>query len=244
MKSKIHSTLIYPLILIFSYILKGKKQTYKNFFINDLKFLEKLEVLEMKEKKINKEIFLFNKIKYFFDTDSPLFDKTKVSLEINPSIYPEELNYGIFDFRKKIDMYYSMSMLSKRITNDNLIVTLNISKNTPNDNDINSFLKYCFLIYSSRKVDKLLIEDLNDKFLKAFDNMTKFLDNSEIINFSNSKDLYVITCKKNNKKFDIVWLSTNREIEVTDFEKVYDKFGNLLENDIKISENPIYAFHK
>lgn len=244
MKSKIHTILIYPLILIFSYILKGKKKLYNNFFIKDFKFLNNLEVLELREKKIDNEIFLFNKVKYFFDTTSALFDKTKLFLDIELSTNPEKLSYGIFDFRKKIDIYYSMSMLSKRSTNDNLIIKLNILKDTTNDKTINHFLRYCLLIYSSRKVDKLLIEQFDNKLSPVFDTMIKFLDNSEIVNFSNSKDLYVITCKKDKKKFDIIWLSTNREIELTDFKKVYDKFGNLLTKDIKITQSPIYAFHE
>jgi hypothetical protein len=229
---------------MFSYILKGKKKNYDSFFIKDFKFLNNLEVLEIRENKIENEFFLFNKIKYFFDTNSPLFDKTKLFLDIELSTSPEKLSYGIFDFSKKIDMYYSMSMLSKRVTNDNLIIKLNSLKNTSSDEIINHFLRYCLLIYSSRKVDGLFIEGFDNKLTPVFDLMVKFLENSEIIKISNSKDLYVITCKKDKKKFDIIWLGTNREIELTDFKKVYDKFGNLLTKDIKITQSPIYAFHE
>jgi hypothetical protein len=73
--------------------------------------------------------------------------------------------------------------------------------------------------------------------------MISYLDNSTIEKYSKSKDLNVITCKKNKKKFDIIW-SSNREIELTDFDKVYDKFGNQLTTDIKITTSPIYAYHK
>ena len=53
----------------------------------------------------------------------------------------------------------------------------------------------------------------------------------------------MITCKQNKKTFDIVW-SSSKDIELTEFHKVYDKYGKLLTQDIKITNSPIYAFHK
>ena len=43
--------------------------------------------------------------------------------------------------------------------------------------------------------------------------------------------------------FDVIW-SSSSDIELTEFNKVYDKYGELLTKDIKITNSPIYAFHK
>ena len=144
-------------------------------------------------------------------------------------------------------MLYSVSMLSSRVSNDNLVFNLNIINKKINDDNVNNFLKYMFTTYSSRKIDSLLISQncMKDKnILKAFETMNIHLEGSKFVKYSNSKDLYVLTCEKDNEKFDIIWLSTNREIELTDFKKVYDKFGNLLEKNIKITKSPIYAYHQ
>jgi hypothetical protein len=243
LKSYIHTLLIYPLLFIFSFILKGKKDKYKNFYQSSLDNSKYEHVLSIDIKK-----FEFRKvIKYYFDKNSPLYDKTKIEYKLDLKIDPFHKEFGIFDFSKKIDMLHSVSMLSSRVSNDNLLFNLNISNNSIEDNNINNFLKYVYCIYFSKKVDffSTSISDFKDEnLLKAFETVSKYLEDSKILKFSNSKDLYVITCEKDKKKFDIIWLSTNREIELTDFKKVYDKFGKLLEKDIKITQSPIYAFHE
>jgi hypothetical protein len=228
---KMHSVLIYPLIFLFSYTLKGKKTNYKNFFHSNKK--EKLLFLNI---TYNKFDFL-NKIKYFFDKKSSLYDKTNIifNLEINKE--PEVKDFNIFDFKKKINLNYSSSMLSARVSNDNLYTEFKINDKLDKNNSI-LLLRYCLLAFASRQIDYLFLDEdikTNPIFSKIYKTINLNLENATFINFSNSKDLYVITCEKDNKKFDIIWLSTNREIELTDFKKVYDKFGNLLEENIKIN---------
>ena len=243
LKSSIHTILIYPLIFMFSYLLKGKKEKYKSFFQNSFKNSQNENILTLSIEKFDFK----NKIKYFFDKNSLLYDKTKIDYTLDLDINPETKEFRFFDFAKKIDMLHSISMLSSRVTNNNLLFDFKIINKKFNDENINNFLKYLLITYFSRKIDTVFIskDSIKDKnIVKVFDTLNTNLEDSKFINFSNSKDLYVITCEKNNKKFDIIWLSTNREIELTDFKKVYDKFGNLLEKNIKITKNPIYAYHQ
>jgi len=243
LKSSIHTVLIYPLIFMFSYFLKGRKEKYKSFIQNSFKNSQNENILTLDIEKFDFK----DKIKYFFDKESLLYDKTKIDYTLDLDISPEIKEFRIYDFAKKIDMLYSVSMLSSRVSNNNLLFTFNIKKKKFNHENINNFLKYLLITYYSRKIDCVFIskDTLKDKNItKIFDTFNNYLEDSKLIKFSNSKDLYVITCEKNNKKFDIIWLSSSREIELTDFNKVYDKFGNLLEKDIKITKNPIYAFHE
>ncbi len=243
LKSSIHTILIYPLIFMFSYLLKGKKEKYKSFFQNSFENSQNENILIIKIDEFDFK----NKIKYFFDKDSLLYDKTKIDYILDLNINPEKKEFRVFDFAKKIDILHSVSMLSSRVSNNNLLLNFMIVSKEFNDENINNFLKYLLITYFSRKIDSVFISKdsiKNKNIVNVFDTLNTYLEDSKFINFSNSKDLYVITCEKNNKKFDIIWLSTNREIELTDFKKVYDKFGNILEKNIKITRSPIYAFHE
>lgn len=238
----LHSILIYPIILIFSSTLKGKKEIYKDFFIKDKKEFEKEEVLKI----LSKEYSFFDKIKDFFDRTSILYKKTFVTFDVDISKPAEENKFLLFNFSKILNVFYSMSILSKRTSNDNIILELTFEKMNPNSDEIDNFLRYALLSFGSRKVDKLYIDNKllkNKEILLAYETMVSFLNNSTIKNFSHSKDLYVLTCIKDKKKFDVIW-SSNREIELTDFNRVYDRFGKELKSDIKITKNPIYAYHK
>lgn len=247
MKSTLHSALIYPLIFLFSYILKGKKLNYDDF-LNPKKDEKKLTILTINDNNEMKEMFLFSKIKSFFDNESPLYDKTLINLYVKNSDIPEKKNLGIFNFSKKIDMYYSLSMLSKRITNDNLYFELNFQDSISKEEELTHYLRYCLLVFASRKIDKFFISykntTLSEKLISVNDTMKEYLANSKFENFTVSKDLYVLTLSKKSQKLDIIWTHGNREIELTDFNKVYDKFGILQKDNIKISQSPIYAFHK
>ena len=243
MKSKIHAVLIYPLLLIFAYLLKGRKENYDNFICKDLNEFKNSELLEI-NKGQNKNSF-FDEIKYFFDKQSPLYDKTLVNLNIHLEDTPEKKSLGIYDLSKKIDLYYSSSMLSSRITNDNIFMNLCFKDKFLDENKLQNLLRYYLLVYASRKVDRLVINKrFDNKSNKALEYLIDILNSSKIINFSKSGDLYVVTCEKKKEKIDIIWSSSNRQIELTDFNKVFDKFGDLIKSDIKISNSILYAFHK
>jgi hypothetical protein len=241
--SQLHSLSMYPLILIFSSILKGKKIDFTNFFLeNEKENLKNLELLNIHCSNYS----FFDKIKLFFDKKTPLFDKTYVTFDLDLSISPEFKKFYLFDFSRMLNVFYSMSMLSSRITNDNLFVKFNFHKRELTSNEINNFLRYCFLAFASKKIDRLYFNKnilKSEKATLAYETMLLYLNNSTLINFSNAKDLYVLTCRKDKKTFDLIWSSKDRKIELTDFKKVYDKFGNLMTKDIIISVNPIYAFH-
>ena len=243
MKSKIHSILIYPLLTLFAYLLKGSKENYDDFLSNNLNKLKNLELLEINSQK-DKNIF-FDDIKYFFDKKSPLYDKTFVNIYVDLEKTPESKSYGLYDFSKFISMYYSSSMLSSRITNDNLYIKLIFDKKSLNEECLNNLLRYMFLVYASRKVDFLYLDKstFSKKALEIINNFEDKLNSSKFVKFSKSKDLYVLTCEKKKEKFDIIWSSSKREIDLTDFNRVFDKFGQELKENIKITNSPIYAYH-
>ena len=239
--TKLHSISLYTLVLIFSYTLKGKKTNYKNYFCEDTKDFEKLCLLKVKCENYS----FFEKIRLFFDKKSELYDKTLVSFDLDISTKPEENKYFLFDFFKILNIFHSLSMLSSRIPNENIYVSLDFEKQRVDDLKINHLLRYSLLTFASRKVDKLILDKSllkDEKSLLAYETMISYLDNTTIENFTHSGNLYVITCKKDKKKFDIVW-SSKEDIELTDFNKVYDKFGNQLTKNIKITTSPIYAYH-
>jgi hypothetical protein len=64
------------------------------------------------------------------------------------------------------------------------------------------------------------------------------------LRFSHSKELYVLTCKKENRKFDVIWVNGEHRVELTNFNEVYDMYGVQLLKEIQISKKPIYAYHK
>lgn len=242
MKTKLHTAVLYPLILIFSSFLKGKKNEYKDFFINQKNDTKQKEVLEI----VSEENEFYENIKLFFNKQSPLYDKIFVLFELNLDKCPEEKKYLTFDFTRVVNIYYTLSMLSARVTNKNITLGFKFDKQKLNDVQINNFLRYALLAFASKKVDKLYFERKllkDDNSLLAYETMTSYMNNATITNFSNAKNLYVITCEKGKDTFDIIW-SSSTDIELTEFNKVYDKYGNLLTKDIKITNSPIYAFHK
>lgn len=241
MKTKLHTALLYPLILIFSTFLKGKKTEYKKFFGNAKQNKQK-ETLEV----VSKENCFYDNIKLFFDKKSALYDKTFVLFEIDINKNPEEKKYFAFDFSRVVSIYYTLSMLSARVTNKNIDVGFHFDKQKCTDVQINHLLRYSLLTFASKKVDSLSFDKTSlrdDKSILAYDTMVSYINDSTLINFTNAKNLYVLTFKKEKKTFDIIW-SSGDEIELTEFNKVYDKYGTLLTKNIKISNSPIYALHK
>lgn len=230
-----------PLVLIFAKTLKGKKQDYIGFISEDKNELKNKTILEVQciENK-----FIDN-IKKFFDKESPIYDKTLVSFKIDLNIAPEKRRGLTQDFINILDIYYAMSMLGAKIPNENIYIELDLGNQKVNTSNINNLLRYILLAYGSRKVDKVYI---NASFLdkdskKAFETLVSYLNSSIIEKYSNSKFLHVITTKSNKKTLDIVW-SSGDDIELTDFNTVYNRFGEELKENIKVSQNPIYALHK
>ncbi|BFU78480.1 hypothetical protein ALC152_16950 [Arcobacter sp. 15-2] len=242
MKTKLHTAFLYPLILIFSSFLKGKKTEFKNFFINEKKHSTKENILEV----ISEENEFYSQIKYFFDKSCPLYDKANILFKIDISKAPEDKKYFAFDFQRVLNIFYTMSMLSSRIPNNNIDVDFICEKQKLSETQINHLLRYSLLTFASKKVDTLYFDTKllkDDKSLLAYETMLSYLQDTTLVNFSNAKNLYVITCKQDKKSFDIIW-SSNDDIELTEFGKVYDKYGKLATKNIKISTSPIYAFHK
>jgi len=241
MKNKLHTALLYPLVLIFSSFLKGKKNEYNHFFKTQEK-TETTEILKVSSKHNN----FYENIKLFFDKTSPLYDKSRINFDLDLQTTPEEKQYFSFDFYRVLSIYYTLSMLSARVTNKNIEISFSIEKQKLDDSNINNFLRYSLLVFASKKVNTLYFNTTklkNEKSLLAYNTMVSYLENSSIINFTNAKNLYVLTCKKDKKTFDIIW-SSSEDIELTEFNKVYDKYGKILTKNIKISNSPIYAIHK
>ena len=242
MKTKLHTLFIYPLTLIFSSFLKGKKENYQNFFINQKNDTKQKDILEISS--VDNEFY--ENIKLFFNKQSPLYDKIFVLFKLDLDTCAEEKKYFTFDFLRVVNIYYTLSMLSARVTNKNITLGFKFENQKLNDAQINNLLRYSLLTFASKKVDKLyldkkILQDQNS--LLAYETMIKYMNNTTITKFTNAKNLYVITCKKGKDAFDIIW-SSSSDIELTEFNKVYDKYGKLLTKDIKISTSPIYAFHK
>ena len=179
---------------------------------------------------------------------------------------------GIFGTSKKIDFLYSLSKLSLKSSSDILITEANwpISNTAPwaptsekecvsEDDYTNYMLRYYFLALGSKKVQSVYWHQLiapgyglidsreglrkREAFL-AYKTMISFVQDCEVLNYTCAKDLHVLTCKKNNKSFDIIWSSSSRNIPLEEEQQVFDKLGNEIKNNIEISSSPIYAFHK
>jgi len=241
MKTKLHTAFLYPLVLIFSSFLKGKKTEFTQFFSLQSKIKQR-DILNVTSKKNN----FYENIKLFFDKTSPLYDKTNINFKLDLKTNPENKKYFTFDFFRVVNIYYTLSMLSARVTNKNIEVSFTLDKQKLDEIKINNLLRYSLLTFASKKVDTLFFDttQLKDgKSILAYDTMISYLENSTIINFTNAKNLYVLTCKKNKKTFDVIW-SSSEDIELTEFNKVYDKYGKAFSKDIKISNSPIYAIHK
>lgn len=234
------SITLFPLVMIFARTLKGKKQEYTGFISDDRNELKNKQILEVES--INNSFS--QNIKSFFDKESPIYDKTLVKFKIDLNVAPELRRGLIQDFLKTIDIYYAMSMLGAKIPNENIYIELDISNQKVNTSNINNLLRYILLAYGSRKVDRVYLSGSFDtRSQKAYETLLSYLNSSKIENYSNSKSLHVITCKNSKQTLDIVW-SSGDDIELTNFNTVFNRFGEKITKDIKVSQNPIYALHK
>lgn len=241
MRSKLNTYLLYPLIILSFPIIKGIKKEYKNFFQDIAKKPKKDDILQVDSK--NFEHFSF--IESFFDKSVSMYKKVLVSFEIDLNTPPETKKYYRFDFFFAIKFFFAMSTLGKKVPTKNLDLSLEFKKHKLYDDNINNLLRYIFIAYGSQRVETLYLdkESLKDEKSKlAYETMLSYLDGASLINFSNQKYLYVLTCQKDGKKFDIVW-SSGDEIELTDFNEVFDKYGKKMTKNIKVSNSPIYALH-
>ena len=211
-------------------------------------------------------------IRALFNKHNIKYDKVSSLLYVDRRGAPENTQMGIFDLSKKIDFLYSLCRLSLRSTADILITETNwpISNTAPwaptSENECvseedytNYMLRYYFLALASRKIQKVYwhqliapgygLIDSRESFRKrsafeAYKTMIAFVQDCEVIKYSNAKDLHVLTCKKNKRTFDILWVSGDRVIPLEVQDEVYDKLANKLEGEIKITNSPIYAYHK
>ena len=211
-------------------------------------------------------------IRALFNKHDVKYDKLSALLYVDRRGAPENTQMGIFGTSKKIDFLYSLSKLSLKSSADILITEANwpISNTAPwaptsekecvsEDDYTNYMLRYYFLALGSKKVQSVYWHQLiapgyglidsreglrkREAFL-AYKTMISFVQDCEVLNYTCAKDLHVLTCKKNNKSFDIIWSSSSRNIPLEEAQQVFDKLGNEIKNNIEISSSPIYAFHK
>ena len=185
---------------------------------------------------------------------------------------PENTQMLSFDTTKKIDFLYTLASLSKLSSNKIVITEVNwpISNTKPyaptsehecvSEEDYAKFmLRYYLLAIGTKKIETVYWHQLiapgyglidcrkgirKREAFEVYKVMLKFLQDYEIVSYKKNQDLHVLTCQSNSKKLEVIWLSTSRQIPLTDFDEVYDMFGNKLEQNINISERPIYAYYK
>ena len=212
-------------------------------------------------------------IRALFSQYRVYFDKVSALLYVDRRGAPENVQMGSYDTSKKINLLYSIASLSKRSSNKLVITEANwpISNTKPyaptSEHECVSvetyaryMLRYYLLALGTKKVETIfwhqliapgygLIDNRGGLVLKrpayeVFKTMIDFLQESEVLRFSHSKNKYVLTCQKNNRKFDVLWINDAHTIELTNTHEVYDMFGVRLTKNIEISENPIYAYYR
>ncbi len=205
---------------------------------------------------------LFNNFNIFFDKNSSL-------LYVDRRGQPENTQMGIFDTTAKIDFLYSLCSLSAKTSNDIIISEVNwpISNTAPyaptsekecvsEDDYTNFMLRYYFLCFASSKVQTVYWHQLvasgyglidtrkgfrKRKSFDAFVFMVKMLKNAKLIEFKNIKGFCILSCENGKNKFDILWTAKEQEIELSEFSQVFDKYGQELKGELKITQSPIYA---
>ncbi|MFA6789156.1 MAG: glycosyl hydrolase, partial [Arcobacteraceae bacterium] len=175
-------------------------------------------------------------IRALFNQYRLYFDKVSALLYVDRRGAPENVQMGSYDTSKKINLLYSIASLSKRSSNKLVITEANwpISNTKPyaptSEHECVSvetyaryMLRYYLLALGTKKVETIfwhqliapgygLIDNRGGLVLKrpayeVFKTMIDFLQESEVLRFSHSKNKYVLTCQKNNRKFDILWIN-------------------------------------
>lgn len=211
-------------------------------------------------------------IRALFNKHDVKYDKLGALLYVDRRGKPENTQMSIFDTSKKISFLHALGKLSLKSSSDILLTETNwpISNTAPYaptsekecvslEDYTNYMLRYYFLALGSKKVQSVYwhqliapgygLVDNRDGLKKriafdAYKTMLHFVQGASIENYSVSKDLHVLTCKKDKKSFDIIWCSSDRNIELEELDLVYDKLGKEIKENVKISQSPIYAFHK
>ena len=211
-------------------------------------------------------------IRALFSKYTIYFDKVSALLYVDRRGAPENTQLISYDTSKKIDLLYAIASLSKRSSNKLIVSEVNwpISNTKPyaptSEQECVSLetyacymLRYYLLALGTKKVETIFWHQLIAPGYGLIDNrdgvkkreafavyktMIAFLQGCEVLRFSHSKELYVLTCKKENRKFDVIWVNGEHRVELTNFHEVYDMYGVQLLKEIQISKKPIYAYHK
>ncbi len=211
-------------------------------------------------------------IRALFSKYTIYFDKVSALLYVDRRGAPENTQLISYDTSKKIDLLYAIASLSKRSSNKLIVSEVNwpISNTKPyaptSEQECVSLetyacymLRYYLLALGTKKVETVFWHQLIAPGYGLIDNrdgvkkreafavyktMIAFLQGCEVLRFSHSKELYVLTCKKENRKFDVIWVNGEHRVELTNFHEVYDMYGVQLLKEIQISKKPIYAYHK
>ena len=211
---------------------------------------------------------LFNKLGIYFDKVSALLYVDRKGAPENKQLFTFDtskkidLLYTLASLAKQSSNKIIISEVNWPLSNTKPYAPTSEKECVSEDEYARFMLRYYLLAYGSSKIQSVFWHQLiaagyglvdNRKDLRkrtafvVYKVMLSFLQDSKLVKYSQSKDLHVLTCtlnNKKNKKVDIIWLSSKREIPLSEFGDVYDMFGKQLTKNINISQSPIYAYHK
>jgi len=198
------------------------------------------------------------------------FDKVSALLYVDKQGHPENPQFITFDINKQINTLYGLSTLAIKSNNDIIISEVNWhikdQKNAneyavSEDEQAMYLVRYYLLAMGSKKIQTVFWFQLisstfgltyfkkgkleRRKAFYALKTMINFLTNCTVEKYSNAERLHVLTCTDTKKKkIDIIWIEEEGSVELKEFNTVFDIYGKQLTKDIKITNSPIYAFHK
>lgn len=208
-------------------------------------------------------------LRTMFNKFAMKFDKVSALLYVDKQGFPENPQKITFDLIKQINTIYAIATLAIKAKNDVIISEASwhikeqkeANENAVSEEDYaNYMVRYYMLALGTKKIQSVYWFQLvsstfgltyvkkgkleKRKAFYAFKTMIDFLDNCKVEKYSDASGLHVLTCTNNKgKKLDIVWTQKEEPVELTDFKKVYDVFGEEMTKDIKITQSPIYAYH-